>query len=136
MLTAFSDEEAVVTSILAGAEGYLLKEIDTRQIIEAVWTLAQGGSLLDPAVTQTGLAWIRRGGPQPANDPLAGLSEQERRILPLIAKGKTNREIAAALYLSEHTVKTYMSNIFQKLRLTRRSEAAAFVARHLPLPEA
>ena len=92
-------------------------------------TVARGGSLLDPTTTQTVLAWMRRDGSRTASDPLTGLSAQERRILPLVAEGKTNREIAGALSLSEFTVKTYVSYILQKLQLTRRSELAAFVTR-------
>lgn len=129
MLSSFSDEEAVVASLIAGAAGYLLKETAPAQLIEAIDTVAHGGSLLDPLVVQTLLAWMRREDARVADDPLAGLSAQERRILPLIAEGKINREIAADLSLSEHTVKTYISNILQKLQLTRRAELAAFIAR-------
>ncbi len=129
MLTSFSDEEAVIASLLAGASGYLIKDDEPERLIEAIQTVAQGGSLLDPSAVQTLLAWMRREGTIPGPDPLAGLSAQERRILPLIAEGKINREIAASLALSEHTVKTYISNILQKLQLTRRAELAAFIAR-------
>src|SRR5688572_21163413 len=129
MLTSYSDEDAILDSILAGAAGYLLKQIEPSRLIEAVEEVAHGGSLLDPAVTQTVLSWMRRHGAQDPADPLATLSDHERRILPLIAAGKTNRQIAATLYLSEHTVKTYVSNLLQKLHLTRRAEAAAFIAR-------
>jgi two-component system, NarL family, response regulator DevR len=129
MLTSYSDEDAVVASIMAGAAGYLLKQTDPERLVEAAEIVAEGGSLLDPAVTQTVLQWMRRLGAQAPTDPLIGLSDQERKILPLLAEGKTNREIAAQLYLSEHTVKTYVSNILQKLHLSRRAEAAAFIAR-------
>ena len=130
MLTSYADEDAVVASIMAGAAGYLLKQVPPSQLIQAVETIARGGSLLDPTVTRSVLGWMQRVG-QSALDPLvqAGLSEQERKILPLIADGKTNREIAAELCLSERTVKSYVSNILQKLKLTRRTEAAAFAAR-------
>jgi DNA-binding NarL/FixJ family response regulator len=131
MLTSFPDEEVVVAAVMAGASGYLLKQSDPQGLIAAVQAAAQGESQLDPAVTETVLRWMRGGGP--ARDPLAELSEQERKILPLIAEGKTNREIAATLYLSEHTVKTYVSSLLHKLHLARRAEAAAFVARHQPL---
>ena len=115
---------------MAGAAGYLLKQVPPSQLIQAVETIARGGSLLDPTVTRSVLGWMQRVG-QSALDPLvqAGLSEQERKILPLIADGKTNREIAAELCLSERTVKSYVSNILQKLKLTRQTEAAAFAAR-------
>jgi DNA-binding NarL/FixJ family response regulator len=97
--------------------------------------VARGASLLDPAVVATVLRWIQRFGEAAAADPLAraGLSQQERHILPLIAEGRTNREIAEALSLSERTVKTYVSHILRKLHLARRSEAAAFIARRDPI---
>jgi two-component system, NarL family, response regulator DevR len=129
MLTSFPHEEALVTSLLAGASGYLLKDSEPTQLVEAITTLSTGGSLLDPTTTQTLLDWMRREGAATGPDPLAGLSAHERKILPLIAEGKINRDIAAALSLSEHTVKTYVSNILRKPQLTRRSELAAFITR-------
>jgi two-component system, NarL family, response regulator DevR len=130
MLTSYADDEAVVSSIVAGASGYFLKQSDPDGLVEAVATVARGGSLIDPVVTRAVVGWMQRQSPQPAqSSPMEGLSEQERKILPLIAEGKTNREIASQLFLSEHTVKTYVSNILRKLNLTRRSEAAAFIAR-------
>ena len=131
VLTSYSDEDAVISSIVSGAAGYLLKQTPPRQLVEAVRTVALGGSLLDPAVTGVVLDRLKRAATRGAEDPLvvAGLSPQERNILPLIAEGKTNREIAEVLVLSERTVKTYVSNILQKLQLSRRSEAAAFSAR-------
>ena len=131
VLTSYSDEDAVISSIVSGAAGYLLKQTPPRQLVEAVRTVALGGSLLDPAVTGVVLDRLKRAGSRGAEDPLvvAGLSPQERNILPLIAEGKTNREIAEVLVLSERTIKTYVSNILQKLQLSRRSEAAAFSAR-------
>jgi two-component system response regulator DevR len=136
MLTSYADEQAAIASIVAGAAGYLLKQTDPERLIEAVELVADGGSLLDPAVTETVLHWMQRAGGEALDDPLAGLSEQERKILPLIAEGKTNREIATALYLSEYTVKTYVSSLLQKLHLARRSEAAAFIARRQPRTQA
>jgi DNA-binding NarL/FixJ family response regulator len=129
MLTSFSDAEAVISSLVAGAAGYLLKETEPNQLIEAIERVAQGVSLLDPAITNIVLSWMRRTDPISTGDPLEGLSAQERNIMPLIADGKTNREIGAALSLSEFTVKTYVSNILQKLQLTRRTELAAFITR-------
>jgi two-component system, NarL family, response regulator DevR len=129
MLTSFPDEEAVVASILAGASGYLLKDSEPARLIDAIHTVAGGGSLLDAQTTQTLLSWMRREEAPVAADPLAGLSTQERNILPLIADGQTNREIAGTLSLSEHTVKTYISHILEKLQLTRRSELAALITR-------
>jgi DNA-binding NarL/FixJ family response regulator len=129
MLTSYPDEDAVIASIMAGAAGYLLKQTDPERLIEAVERVADGASLLDPEVTRSALEFMRRGETAQADDSLASLSDQERRILPLIAEGKTNREIGAELNLSPHTVKTYVSSIFQKLHLARRSQAAAFVGR-------
>jgi two-component system, NarL family, response regulator DevR len=129
VLTSYSDEEAVIASIMAGAAGYLLKDTNTEKLIESIEAIARGGSLLDPAVTQTVLSWMQRPSTQVPGDPLSELSEREREILPLIGEGKTNREIALRLSLSEHSVKSYVSHILQKLRLARRAEAAAFLAR-------
>ncbi len=129
ILTSFADESAVMASVAAGAAGYLLKQSDLEHLVEAVEIVAGGGSLLDPKVTKTLLTWLQRVGTQSPGDPLASLSEQERKVLPLMAEGKTNREIGRILYLSEHTVKTYVSNILQKLHLTRRGEVAAYLAR-------
>jgi two-component system response regulator DevR len=129
MLTSYADDEALFSSIIAGASGYLLKETRASALIDAIRTAAQGGSLLDPAMTQHVFERLRTSASAPA-DPMAQLSEQERRILALIAEGKTNREIAAEVYLSDKTVKHYVSNILAKLQLSRRSEAAAFWARH------
>jgi two-component system, NarL family, response regulator DevR len=128
MLTSFSDEEAVIAAILAGASGYLLKQSEPERLIAAVETAAAGGSLLDPAVSDTVLDWMR-GAAANAGHSGDRLSEQERKILPLIAKGRTNRQIAAEVYLSEHTVKTYVSSLLKKLQLARRAEAAAYIAR-------
>lgn len=130
MLTSYSDEEAVVGSIMAGAAGYVLKQVAPGQLIDAVRVVSEGGSLLDPAITATVLGQIRRTGDAPEDDPLSVLAGHERRLLPLIAEGKTNRQMAAELCLSEHTVKTYLSEILRKLHLSRRAEAAAFIVRH------
>lgn len=128
MLTSFADDEAVVGSVLAGASGYLLKSTEPDRLIEAIELVARGESLLDPQVTGAVLDRLRRG-PSADADPLAALSEQERRIVPLIAEGKTNRDIASVLHLSEHTVKAYVSGILRKLRLSRRAQAAALISR-------
>lgn len=127
MLTSFCDQEAVIAAIMAGASGYLLKQSEPERLIAAVETAATGGSFLDPAVSDAVLRWMRGA----AKAARAGdrLSEQERKILPLIAQGKTNRQIAVELYLSEHTVKTYVSSLLKKLQLARRAEAAAYIAR-------
>jgi two-component system, NarL family, response regulator DevR len=130
MLTSFADEDAVFSAIVAGASGYLLKQARADALLDAIRTVGRGGSLLDPAVAQKVLERIRASVVAPArDDKLAALSDQERKILPLIAAGRTNREIAEALYLSEHTVKAYVSDLLSKLALRRRSEAAALFAR-------
>lgn len=130
MLTSYDDEEALFASILAGASGYVLKHINPERLIEAVQVVARGDSLLDPTVTGKALARMRALATRPAAEPLDALNEQQQRMLPLLAQGKTNREIAAALFLSEHTVKSYVSEILAKLNLHRRAEAAAFFAQH------
>ena len=132
MLTSYADEDAVVAAILAGSSGYILKQANEEQLIEAVQTVAEGRSLLDPVVTDTVLQFMRKASTSTA-DPLTSLSRQERKILALLAEGKTNREIAETIILSEHTVRTYVSHIFRKLHFARRAEAAAFFTR-LQLP--
>jgi two-component system, NarL family, response regulator DevR len=130
MLTSYPEEEAVLSAIVAGASGYLLKQIRARDLVAAIETVSRGESLLDPAVTEKVLERIRRiaTGNQP--DELAGLTAQERKILMLVAEGKTNKEIASEVYLSDKTVKNYVSSILSKLNLERRAQAAAFVAKH------
>ncbi len=125
MLTSYSDEEAVLGSIMAGASGYLLKEIRSQEIVDAIRRVGSGQSLLDPAVTASVLERVRRG---KEKDVLAQLTEQEQKILELIAQGQTNREIAGQINLSDKTVKNYVSNILGKLEVSRRSQAAAFLA--------
>ncbi len=129
MLTSYADEEAVFSSILAGAAGYLLKQTRGQVLADSIETVAQGGSLLDPAVTQKVLQRLRDMGSGRSDDALSALSEQEHKILMLIAEGKTNKEIAQAIYLSDKTVKNYVSSILSKLNLRRRAEAAAYIAR-------
>lgn len=131
MLTSYADEDAVFASIMAGAIGYLLKQTSTNTLIEAIGRAMKGESLLDPAVTQRVLERVRSG-KKDEDEELALLSEQERKILDLIAKGMTNKEIAGEIFLSDKTVKNYVSSILSKLNLRRRSEAAAFIARKHP----
>ncbi len=128
MLTSYADEDAVFASIMAGANGYLLKQARTRVLIDAISRAMRGESLLDPAVTQRVLDRVRTAGTS-KDDELSLLSDQERKILDLIAEGKTNKEIAGDVFLSDKTVKNYVSSILSKLNLRRRSEAAAFIAR-------
>ena len=130
MLTSYPDEEAVLAAILAGASGYLLKEIRGRDLVAALEAVGRGDSLLDPAVTERVLERVRRMAAGDAQDELAELTSQERKILMLVAEGKTNREIAAEVFLSDKTVKNYVSSILSKLNLQRRAQAAAFVAKH------
>ena len=127
MLTSFADDEALFASIMAGAAGYVLKQIRGTELVNAIRRVAAGESLLDPAVTARVLERLRA--PQAEVDPLAGLSPQERRILDLIAEGRTNRQIGEAMFLAEKTVKNYVSNLLAKLGMERRTEAAAYAAR-------
>jgi two-component system response regulator DevR len=129
MLTSYADDEAVFASILAGAAGYLLKQTRGQALADAIEAVARGDSLLDPAVTQKVLERVRTLGSGGTDDVLGSLSEQEQKILLLIAEGKTNKEIAEEIFLSDKTVKNYVSSILSKLNLRRRSEAAAFIAR-------
>jgi two-component system, NarL family, response regulator DevR len=127
MLTSYADDEAVYGSIMAGASGYLLKQTRGQNLAEAIERVARGESLLDPSVTEKVLARMRALA-SGEGDELAALSAQEKKILGLIAEGKTNKEIAGEIFLSDKTVKNYVSSILSKLNLRRRSEAAAFMA--------
>ncbi|HEX5396086.1 MAG TPA: response regulator transcription factor [Candidatus Limnocylindria bacterium] len=130
MLTSYPDEEAVLSAIIAGASGYLLKQVRGRDLVAALEAVGRGDSLLDPAVTERVLERVRRAASGGEHDELAELTTQERRILLLVAEGKTNKEIAAEVFLSDKTVKNYVSSILSKLDLQRRAQAAAFVAKH------
>ena len=121
MLTSFADDEALFDAIMAGAAGYVLKQIRGSDLVGAVRTVAHGGSLLDPKAAGAVMARMRA---PKAPDPLAGLSEQERRILELIGEGLTNREIGQRLFLAEKTVKNYVSNLLAKLGFHRRTQVA------------
>lgn len=132
MLTSYADETAVFNSIIAGASGYLLKQIRGEELVRAIETVAGGQSLLDPAVTQSVLEKMKRLASGQRPDEMTALSAQEKRVLALVAEGKTNREIARALGLSDKTVKNYLSHVFEKLNLSRRAEAAVFFARRHP----
>ena len=126
MLTSFSDDEAVYASIMAGAAGYLLKQVRGSDLVDGVRRVAAGESLLDPQVTTRVLDRLRH---REGDDELASLTDQERRILGLISEGLTNRQIGERLFLAEKTVKNYVSNMFAKLGMHRRTEAAAYAAR-------
>ena len=130
MLTSYADDEALFASIIAGASGYLLKQTRGQAVVDAITAVAAGRSLLDPDVTGKVLERLRE---SRAEDPaLASLTEQERKVLAGLAEGKTNREIGDTLFLSEKTVKNYVSRILDKLGLSRRAEAAAYMAKHKP----
>jgi len=127
MLTSFVDDEALLNAIIAGASGYVLKQIRGNDLIGAVQTVAGGGSLLDPSATARVMQRIRSEATKV--DPLSELTDQERKILDLIGEGMTNRQIGEELYLAEKTVKNYVSSILAKLGLQRRTQAAVFVTR-------
>jgi DNA-binding NarL/FixJ family response regulator len=129
MLTSFPDDEAVLSAIVAGASGYLLKQIRARDLVAALEAVGRGESLLDPAVTERVLERVRRIARGESNDELSVLTPQEQKILMLVAEGKTNKEIATEVFLSDKTVKNYVSSILSKLNLERRAQAAAFVAK-------
>ncbi len=127
MLTSYADDEALIASIMAGAAGYVLKQIGSLDLLDTIRRAGAGQSLLDPALTDRVLERLRDG---PTIDPrLASLTPQERRILNLIAEGKTNRQIAEEMFLAEKTVKNYVSNLLAKLGMERRTQAATFAAR-------
>jgi two-component system, NarL family, response regulator DevR len=127
MLTSFADDEALFSAIMAGASGYVLKQIRGNDLVDAVRRVAAGESLLDPSVTKQVLERLRA--PAPEQDEFSGLSPQERKILELIGEGCTNRQIAETIHLAEKTVKNYVSNLLAKLGMARRTEAAAYAAR-------
>jgi len=129
ILTSYEDDEALFSAIMAGAAGYVLKQIRGNDLVDAVRRVAAGQSLLDPVVTRRVLERIRRGPHQP--DELKGLTEQERRILTLVAEGLTNREIGHRMFLSEKTVKNYVSSLLAKLGMERRTQAAVLATKLL-----
>src|SRR5919204_2688410 len=134
MLTTFADDEALFASIMAGAAGYVLKQIGGGDLVRAVRTVGRGESLLDPAVTAAVLERLRSGRLTVKDEKLARLSAQEERVLSLVAAGRTNRQIGEELHLAEKTVKNYVSSILGKLEVARRAEAAAYLARHTTIP--
>jgi two-component system response regulator DevR len=134
MLTSFADDEALFQAIVAGAAGYVLKQIRSSDLVDAIRRVAKGQQLLDPAATARVMERLRRG---PQEDELiARLSPQERSVLSLLADGLTNRQIADRLYLAEKTIKNYVTSVLSKMGMARRTEAAVYAARHLdPHPE-
>jgi DNA-binding NarL/FixJ family response regulator len=127
MLTSYADDEALFDSIMAGAAGYVLKQIRGTELIDAVTKVAAGQSLIDSSVTERVLDRLRHGGHE--DEKIASLTDQERKLLDLLAEGLTNREIAERMYLAEKTVKNYVSNLLTKMGMQRRTEAAVYAAR-------
>ena len=134
MLTSFADDEALFASIMAGASGYVLKQVRSDDLLRAIRAVGAGESLLDPAVTSAVLDRLRKGKHLLRDERLARLTPQEERILTLVADGRTNGEIGTELGLAEKTVKNYVSSILSKLEVARRAEAAAYLARHTTTP--
>jgi two-component system, NarL family, response regulator DevR len=134
MLTSFADDEALFASIMAGASGYVLKQIKGGELVRAIRAVGEGQSLLDPAVTKGVLDRLRKGKHLLKDEKLARLSPQEERILGLVADGRTNKQIGEELHLAEKTVKNYVSSILAKLEVTRRAEAASYLTRHTTTP--
>jgi DNA-binding NarL/FixJ family response regulator len=128
-LSSFQDDEAVLAAVFEGASGYLLKEVNAEGLLRAIHAVAQGQSVLDPAITQPLLARMRLKKGEASESQRTTLSTQQHRVLALVAEGKTNKEIGVSLELSDKTVKNYIRFIFQKLHVTRRAQAAAFFIR-------
>ena len=127
ILTSYDDDEALFSAVMAGASGYVLKQVRGNEIVESIRRVAGGESLLDPTVTQKVLERIREGAP--TADPLEKLTRQERRILEYIGQGLTNRQIADEMYLAEKTIKNYVTQMLSKLGLQRRTQAAVLVTK-------
>lgn len=131
MLTSYSDDEALLNSVVAGAAGYVLKQIRGNELIDSIRRVSAGGSLLDAATTARAMERLRRGPEE--DERLANLTPQERKILVLLTEGLTNRQIGERMYLAEKTVKNYVSNLLMKLGMQRRTEAAVYAARQAEL---
>lgn len=130
MLTSYADDELLFDAISAGASGYVLKQIDSGELITALQRIGSGESLLDPAVTQKVFKKMRESSLKAEMEAFGGLTDQELKVLALVAKGKRNKEIAADVFLSEKTVRNYVSSILSKLSLSTRSEAAGYAVKH------
>ena len=128
-LSSYQDEEAVLAAVVEGASGYLLKHVSAKGLLRAIHTVAQGQSILDPAITQPLLTRMRLQNEKASEAQRTALSTQQQRVLALVAEGKTNKEIGSSLELSDKTVKNYIRLIFQKLNVTRRAQAAVFFIR-------
>jgi two-component system, NarL family, response regulator DevR len=134
MLTSFEDDEALFASIMAGAVGYMLKRVKSREFVAAIRAVAAGQSLLDPAVTERVLNQVRHNPALGRDEKLSRLTAREEQILSLVAAGKTNGQIAKDVYLSEKTVKNHVSTILGKLEVARRAAATAYLVRHSQQP--
>jgi len=132
VLTSFSNDSFVYEAITAGARGYLMKEVDPAGLVQAILDVAEGKSILDPDATARVMRLVRAQTATTTNEELAALSPQERRVLALVAEGKTNKEIGERLGLSDNTVKNYLGNVFEKLQVKRRSQAAAIYVQGNP----
>ena len=130
MLTSYADDELLFDAISAGASGYVLKQIDSGELITALERIGSGESLLDPAVTQKVFKKMRESSRKAEMEAFKGLTDQELKVLALVAKGMRNKEIAADVFLSEKTVRNYVSSILSKLSLSTRSEAAGYAVKH------
>ena len=125
-LTSYADDDSVLASVVAGAQGYVLKNIDSRLLIRSIRAVSKGRSILNPALIQRALNWIKAWPAQACTMRGQSLSPQEERVLALVAEGLTNKEIAATMQLSDKTVKNYLAKMFQKLHISRRAQAATF----------
>ncbi len=130
VLTSFAEDELLFDAISAGASGYVLKQIGSNELIRALETIGRGDSLLDPAVTKRVFDRVREASRKAEDESFANLTDRELNVLALIAEGKTNKEIASHIYLSEKTVRNYVSSLLSKLHLSTRAEAAAYAVRH------
>ena len=130
MLTSYADDEMLFSAIRAGASGYVLKQIGGEDLVRALEAVGRGEASLDPAVTQRVFQEVRRVGKEEESQAFANLSQQEKHVLRLVSEGKTNREIAKALFLGEGTVRNYVSSILAKLGVSNRAEAAAYAVEH------
>ncbi len=128
-LTSYAEDDSALAAVLAGAQGYVLKDIDAGLLIRSIHAVSNGQSILDPALTQRAIERIKAGPVQTGPARERSLAPQEERVLALVADGLTNKEIAAAMQLSDKTVKNYLANMFQKLRISRRAQAATFFAK-------
>jgi DNA-binding NarL/FixJ family response regulator len=125
-LTSFAEDDSILAAVLAGAQGYVLKNIDSNELIRSIRAVSKGQSLLDPLAIKRAMSWMKAGPDQGSPVREKSLAPQEERVLALVAEGLTNKEIAVALQLSDKTVKNYLSNVFEKLHISRRAQAAIF----------